>query len=296
MRRLLPTLVLALLPHLASAQSWGFAPGATGEIGFASVRTQNAMIINLSCVTSRFDRKAFDAQTSGGGTHFIQTAPHGAFQLFWQFLATPKAAAQFSKGDAVLVIDRQPFRDIPLDWDELENAITAQIPAGHPVLAALKAGSTAGVLFQSTREAPAVRLSGSARSIGALEQFCTQTRPTPAPAALQAEIEDEFQLEGLVWHARGSSPNEALAFIYASSPSGGNAVYLTIRHYVEQGGQWQNKGVVTDLFGLEPRDVAFGGGAIRVTTSTLRDGDPRCCPSGATRWAIDRRTLKARRN
>jgi hypothetical protein len=89
------------------------------------------------------------------------------------------------------------------------------------------------------------------------------------------------------------SPAEALAFVYAPI-EGGNALSLTVALYRLQGGEWLQAGVVRELFGADPREAEFREDAIAVTTTTPKPDDPRCCPTGETRWLVDRATLVAR--
>ncbi len=54
-------------------------------------------------------------------------------------------------------------------------------------------------------------------------------------------------------------------------------------------------GLIPDLFGESPRDAKFTEKRIEITTTMPGPNDPRCCPTVATRWAIDRKTLKAKK-
>jgi hypothetical protein len=54
-------------------------------------------------------------------------------------------------------------------------------------------------------------------------------------------------------------------------------------------------GEISELYGEEPRDAAFGKDAIELTTTMPKPDDPRCCPTGTARWSIDRKTLTAKR-
>ncbi len=84
--------------------------------------------------------------------------------------------------------------------------------------------------------------------------------------------------------------NVALAIHYSESRAGGNSFGISVGLFQRTGNTWGYAAPVDGIFGVEPRDVAFYPDRIEVTTSTLGPDDPRCCPSSATRWAVDRTT------
>ena len=73
------------------------------------------------------------------------------------------------------------------------------------------------------------------------------------------------------------------------------SVSIAIGVFRRSGASFTLAGRVQNVFGATPRDVAFHPNRIKFTTTTMNPGDARCCPSGSTRWAIDRATLAARR-
>lgn len=82
----------------------------------------------------------------------------------------------------------------------------------------------------------------------------------------------------------GDGAADGLAFIY--SETGGSAVDLTVALFRNQSGRmahWRNDPTVR---GMEPRNVTFAPGEIRVTTTMPQPGDPRCCPTGRQTWTI----------
>ncbi|WP_170164974.1 hypothetical protein [Thiocapsa rosea] len=50
-----------------------------------------------------------------------------------------------------------------------------------------------------------------------------------------------------------------------------------------------------DVYGMEPRDVAFLSDRIELTTTMPKPEDQRCCPTGTARWSIDRASLAGTR-
>ncbi len=89
---------------------------------------------------------------------------------------------------------------------------------------------------------------------------------------------------------------EAVAIVYewiqgSAGSTSIAAAYYTLDHPPLQ---FTFHGYIADLYGHNPRDPLFLPDRIEVTLTTLRTGEPRCCPTGETRYAIDRARLKAR--
>ncbi|NWG52096.1 MAG: hypothetical protein HXY28_00085, partial [Hydrogenophilaceae bacterium] len=77
------------------------------------------------------------------------------------------------------------------------------------------------------------------------------------------------------------------AFAWVNYPTGGNSAGLDVPLFRNQGGRmvyWRSE---QEVFGEQPRNIAFAPGRITLTTSVLRDQDPRCCPTGARNWTIN---------
>lgn len=114
----------------------------------------------------------------------------------------------------------------------------------------------------------------------------------PVELALQRDFGDG--IDSAYWFENPDPARpEALAFVYAPA-EGGNAMTLTVALYRMQGGTWLRAGLIGGIFGADPRDAEFRPDGILVTTTTPKEGDPRCCPSGETRWLIDPAALTAR--
>jgi hypothetical protein len=89
--------------------------------------------------------------------------------------------------------------------------------------------------------------------------------------------------------ADGAAPGLSVA--YFPFP-GGNAMQIGVDAFRVTAAGLAHLGPVEGLFGGEPRDAVFGPGVVTLTTTMPRPEDPRCCPTGETRWTID---LNARR-
>jgi hypothetical protein len=87
----------------------------------------------------------------------------------------------------------------------------------------------------------------------------------------------------------GAAPGVSVA--YFPIP-GGNAFQIGADAFAVTAAGATHRGSIDGLFGTEPRDAAFGAGVMTLTTTMPRPGDPRCCPTGATRWTIDLNALK----
>jgi hypothetical protein len=68
---------------------------------------------------------------------------------------------------------------------------------------------------------------------------------------------------------------------------GGSGAGLTVALFRNEAGQMRFVRIVDDVFGMEPRDVAFAPGRITLTTTMPRPGDPHCCPTGSQDWTIE---------
>jgi len=82
----------------------------------------------------------------------------------------------------------------------------------------------------------------------------------------------------------GDGAPDALAWVMYSA--GGNSAMLDVALFRNQGGRMTYYRSATDVFGSEPRNVAFANGSITVTSTMPRPGDARCCPTGEQNWTI----------
>lgn len=89
---------------------------------------------------------------------------------------------------------------------------------------------------------------------------------------------------------------EALGVLYTAIEGSASGIDIHVALLHRQGNGYAVTGRVSDLYGEDPRGARFLRDRIEVTTSTLRDSDGRCCPTGVTHWTIPRATLAARKN
>lgn len=291
-------LIACILPAAAAtAQTWTFNEYREGGGGAnAGVSGQTPVtVLLLGCVRPEFDGQRYARET--GDYHPLMQSSQGALALAISETLFPRAAAGPQTTLTMLVDGRPVFRFVSQGVGPMGEAQT-DVPLGSPALDALKSGGSLTVVAEETGERGAVSLKGSSRAISTLETFCSGGPARPAAAAAASSppeeaVRAEFGewLLGFEWLSEGK---DGLAFIYSSSPSGGNAVDLDVRLYRAGGGGWIQSGNVTGVFGQNPRDAAFLPDRIEVTTTTLRPGDARCCPTGSTRWIIDRATMTGR--
>jgi hypothetical protein len=90
-----------------------------------------------------------------------------------------------------------------------------------------------------------------------------------------------------------AAASEALGVIYEEIRGAAGNSMIAVGHFVREGESFALAGRVAEVFGQEPRDAAFLADRIEVTTTMPKPDDPRCCPTGASRWIIDRATLTA---
>jgi hypothetical protein len=103
-----------------------------------------------------------------------------------------------------------------------------------------------------------------------------------------AEILSSFWFQGPAG-ADGSAPGLSVA--YYPIP-GGNSFQIGVDAFAVTAAGAVHRGEIEGLYGTEPRDPAFGDGVMTLTTTMPKPDDPRCCPTGATRWTIDLNALK----
>lgn len=105
-------------------------------------------------------------------------------------------------------------------------------------------------------------------------------------------------LEAAFWLPDNADPaqaQEAMGVVYVPIPGAAGNTSIGIGLFRRGASGFALAGQVEGLFGFAPRDTAFGPDAIELTTTVLKDGEPRCCPSGEARWRIDRQSLAVAR-
>lgn len=96
-------------------------------------------------------------------------------------------------------------------------------------------------------------------------------------------------------HPDPAQATEALGFVYEWIEGSAGSVSIAVGRYAlnQPGPQFTYLGPISQIWGHGPRDAAFYPDRIEVTLTTLKDGEPRCCPTGETRYTIDRTTGSA---
>jgi hypothetical protein len=112
----------------------------------------------------------------------------------------------------------------------------------------------------------------------------------PAAKAVQAQIkrEDLSDPEVHVFYGdlTGQGTKDAISFVY-SPIKGGNGVGLSVWIWHDRNGVYQLvRDAANDVFGQNPRNVQFAPGRISATTTVLKPGEPRCCPTGTKTFSI----------
>ncbi|WP_134495721.1 hypothetical protein [Microvirga pakistanensis] len=113
----------------------------------------------------------------------------------------------------------------------------------------------------------------------------------PAAEAIRAQIkkEDLSDPEVHVFYGdlTGNGTKDAISFVY-SPIEGGNGISLSVWVWYDRNGVYQlaRNANTDDIVGQDPRDVKFAPAHISVTTTVLKPGDPRCCPTGTKTFTI----------
>ena len=116
-------------------------------------------------------------------------------------------------------------------------------------------------------------------------------------ALLFPALTDSGTAEMSYWLPNAATPEEAteaVGVVYEHVPGSAGSTSIEIGIFRKSGSGFALAGRVEGIFGHDPREVAYHPDRIEFTTTTLNEGDPRCCPTGSSRWAIDRETLAVR--
>jgi len=96
-------------------------------------------------------------------------------------------------------------------------------------------------------------------------------------------------------HPDPARATEAIGIIYPPLEGSAGNFSIEVGHFRRSGADFVLSGKVQNLFGTQPRDTRFLPDRIELTSTMPRPGDARCCPSGQTRWSIQRGSLLATR-
>ncbi len=76
---------------------------------------------------------------------------------------------------------------------------------------------------------------------------------------------------------------EAIGVLYRAIEGAAGNVTIEMGHFSRSGADYRLTGRVREVYGMEPRDVAFLPDRIELTTTMPKPGDLRCCPTGKAR-------------
>lgn len=113
----------------------------------------------------------------------------------------------------------------------------------------------------------------------------------PAAGAIREQIKREELQEPDQVHVfygdlTGQGTKDAISFVY-SPIKGANGMGLSVWIWHDRNGTYElARDATNDIFGQDPRDVQFATGRITVTTTVLKPGEPRCCPTGTKTFTI----------
>lgn len=85
----------------------------------------------------------------------------------------------------------------------------------------------------------------------------------------------------------GDGQEDAVVFVYTDIEGAAGNFDLKVALFRGEAGRYRFMRYAPDVFGTEPRQAKFANGVVEVTTTVLRAGDSRCCPTGSKRYAID---------
>jgi hypothetical protein len=85
----------------------------------------------------------------------------------------------------------------------------------------------------------------------------------------------------------GDSQEDAVVFVYTDIEGAAGNFDLKVALFRGEAGKYRFMRYAPNVFGIEPREAKFSNGVVEITTTMPRAGDPRCCPTGSKRYAID---------
>ncbi|MEM7745528.1 MAG: hypothetical protein AAF409_17640 [Pseudomonadota bacterium] len=307
-------LLAAALP--AQARTWKAAVDDAGRIATAWFATSALTDMRFLCSLPGYDPMAWGrlyndmhppSATEPGtatlelGLQQLPGTQAYASALEMQQGGTPRLFVRFN-------VDGEVAATVEMRYDTLFDTLFADIALDDPLLGALKAGSRLTVLVAESGDSASFALRGSSRSITVLEERCPRTatavlgnRPTPQPDPAAQDRDAVVwrdmakPIAGIAWvNVADSNPEMSIAFVELPS-TGGNAIFREVFLYRNAASGWERVGKLNKLFGSQPRDAVMRGGEIEIVTTALKDGEPRCCPTGIATYRIDPDNASLRR-
>lgn len=286
-------IALSLFAFPALGQGWRHGVDPSGGWAGASVASGPLTAVALECVAPAFDLAAY--ARAAGDNHGPMISGPGVWKFSIGGQALPRAAARadMDTGEAErirLEVDGRPVPAPDWRWNMIDSTFSFEAPFGHPIEEALSRGSRLSFAHETSGERGGAALSGSSRAIEAAKAICVErSAPSSADGELDAALARAHPDAARVIALRGEG--EALVFVLTPFP-GGNAMRQQVFLYDDANG-WRARGEVEGVLGVEPRDIRFLPDRVEFVTTTLRPGEPRCCPTGRSSWSIDRRSLRA---
>lgn len=151
--------------------------------------------------------------------------------------------------------------------------MTRRLPTAAAILLAISGPALAGGVPQG----PAA---------GAVKKWFTTDRSLNCYDRQGNDSGCRFDLSTNIVVKYAPSGDEAVAFAtYINDPTG-NAQQFAVASFRKEGGGWRFGRNADRVLGQEPSNVAFKDGKVEFDTATLRDSDPRCCPTGRKHWSV----------
>lgn len=107
---------------------------------------------------------------------------------------------------------------------------------------------------------------------------------------LGANLAPGASFERSYWLPDSADPNaarQAIGVVYPIIVGAAGNTGIAVGHFQRLSTGWSFMGPISGVFGHDPRDTAFAGRVIELTTTMPGPNDPRCCPTLPVRWRID---------
>lgn len=84
----------------------------------------------------------------------------------------------------------------------------------------------------------------------------------------------------------GDGQEDAVVFIYTEIVGAAGNMDLKVALFKGEGDKFRFLRYAPGIYGWEPRQPKFSKGSVAITTTMLKPGEPRCCPTGSKRYTI----------
>ena len=115
-----------------------------------------------------------------------------------------------------------------------------------------------------------------------------------APLTTATLADGQELIDGPYWFPNAETAQtatHAIGVVYYPIAGAAGNFNIGAGVFIRDEAEWKLLAPVPELYGTEPRNPEWQGDpvptSVTMTTTTLKESDPRCCPTGETRFTID---------